>query len=155
MTEVKEVKEPTFTVMAESENHNKPLLLFSLTFARLIDDIVYPYEEKKPFFIDGVPLTQNKIKRLNIIREHDKFRQNVRDLHWKINRNDNSKILVDQYDTRLLAVIREGGDDVTSQVIKAYSHEIKPSIKDYIPKREELIKAALTVLIESIKILSK
>ena len=33
-------------------------------------------------------------------------------------------------------------DDVTSQVIKAYNTVIKPSIKDYLPKRDELLSSA-------------
>jgi hypothetical protein len=54
---------------------------------------------------------------------------------------------------RLQALFRELGEDVTSQVIKAYAAKIKPSLRDYIPKREELIQAALTIFVESIKVL--
>jgi hypothetical protein len=40
---------------------------------------------------------------------------------------------------------------VTAQIIKAYDRAIKPSLKDYLPKRDELIKAAMTVFIEAVK----
>jgi hypothetical protein len=46
------------------------------------------------------------------------------------------------------------GEDVTSQVIKAFDFKIKPCLKDYLPKREELIAAAFQVFVESVKALS-
>lgn len=153
MSEEVEKKEQTFSVYAEAEGHAKPLILIGLHFARLIDDIVLPYEEDEPFFIDGVPLTRNKIKRLKIIKEADYFEQYFYNLHVRLRKSDDKKIYGEQYDIRMLALLREAGEDVTSQIIKAYSKKIKPSIKNYLPKREELIQAAMRLFVESIKTL--
>jgi hypothetical protein len=65
------------------------------------------------------------------------------------------KVYGDQYQVRLEAVLREGGEDVTSQVLKAFDRTIKPSIKDYLPKREELIEMASKFFWEGIKTLSR
>jgi hypothetical protein len=55
-----------------------------------------------------------------------------------------------QYHVRLEACLRETGEDVTSQVISAFDKTIKPSLKDYLPKREELIQAALQFFIKNV-----
>jgi len=44
---------------------------------------------------------------------------------------------------------------VTAQVLKAYNQAVKPSLKDYIPKREELISAATNIFVEAMKALSR
>jgi hypothetical protein len=75
-------------------------------------------------------------------------------MRWAGGGIEKQKLYAEQYHVRLEALLRESGEDVTSQVIKAYDRTIKPSLKDYIPKREELTKAALTVFVESIKALA-
>lgn len=154
MAEEKNQKEDRFAVLAESKDYDKPLILTGLSFARLIDDVVFPYEEKRPFFIDGVPLTREKISRLKIIKEFDWFEKEFGNLHWRIRGHSAGKDIADQYDVRMQALLREAGEDVTSQIIKAYDQKIKPSIKDYMPKREQLVKAAMTLFFESIKALN-
>lgn len=42
---------------AEAEGHTRPLLQIGLTFARLMDDIVVPYDTGDTFFIDGAPVS--------------------------------------------------------------------------------------------------
>ena len=59
-----------------------------------------------------------------------------------------------QYHIRLEALLRESGKDVTAQVIKAYNTVIKPKLKDYFPKKEALLDAAIKVFYKSIKALS-
>ena len=46
-------------------------------------------------------------------------------------------------------------NDVTAQVIKAFTQVVKPSLKDYLPKRQELISAATTVFVEAMKALAR
>lgn len=75
-------------------------------------------------------------------------------MRWSPNL-DKQKLYAEQYHVRLEALLRESGEDVTSQVIKAYDRMIKPRLKDYIPKREELTKAALTIFVESMKALAR
>ena len=43
-----------FAVIAEANNYDQFLVMTGLPFARVIEDIVIPYENKKPFFIDGM-----------------------------------------------------------------------------------------------------
>ncbi|MEI9449090.1 hypothetical protein V8T50_23680, partial [Vibrio parahaemolyticus] len=56
-----------FAVYAEVDGIEKPLILSELTFGRLIDDIVVPYQLGQPFFIDGVVVKAEKLKRIKIL----------------------------------------------------------------------------------------
>lgn len=148
-----ESKNDSFAIFAEVKDCNTPLFLTDLTFAQLIDEVVVPYESDAPFFIDGVPLKKDKIKKLKIIELSSSFNSTFHDMHWRIRQGDpkESKIIADQYHIRLEALLRESGIDVTSQVIKAFDSTIRPKLKDYLPNREELIKAAIAVFIEGLK----
>lgn len=144
-----------FSVFAEAEESEYPLMLTNLTLPRLFDDIVVPYQTNKPFFIDGAPLTKSKIKKIKILKQKDTFENALfkfNETLTKANANFR-KIYGEQYHIRFKAVLRDNTEDVTSQIIKAYDKAIKPRIKDYIPKREELISAGIKVFIESIKLL--
>lgn len=151
-----EERKKLFAVFAEAEEYDKPLILTNLTFAHLIDEFVFPYENDEPFFIDGVPITRKKIRKLKILRQKKNFSHLFALLHRKLQHGDRTlqKTYGEQYHTRLEAVLREGCEDVTSQVIKAFDTKIKPRLKDYLPKKEELIKAASTFFWEGIKKLS-
>lgn len=61
--------ETKFAVVAEKRGHGKSLYLHDLTFARLIDDVIVPYESDKPFFIDGVPLKRDELTRIKIVQQ--------------------------------------------------------------------------------------
>ncbi len=152
MSEDEEKKE-LFAVLAEAEGYEKPLILTNLSFARLIDDVVYPFEKKEPFFIDGTPIMREKIRKLKILRQREYFPRLLGELHRGLRRGDikRQKIYGDQYYIRFEAALRAGCEDVTSQVIKAFDTKIKPKLKDYLPKREELIEAAATFFWEGIK----
>jgi len=63
-----EEKKELFAIFAEVEGYEKPLILTDLTFARLIDDVIYLFKKEEPFFIDSVPITQAKIRKLKILR---------------------------------------------------------------------------------------
>ena len=60
MTEEVQKKESLFGVIAEVKGRNKQLVLLTLTFGRLIDEIVKPYDTDEAFFIDGVPVKKTK-----------------------------------------------------------------------------------------------
>lgn len=148
--------EEKFAVFAEVEGQDKPLILTDLSFGRLVDDVVVPYESNEPFIIDGASTKKEKLKRLKIVRQREFFDRTFGDLHWTMrNHSDRQlqKLYADQYHVRIEALLREAGDDVTSQVIKAFDKTIKPRLKDYLPKREELIGAAMKLFLESIKAL--
>ena len=46
--------EPKIAVLAEKKDYERPLYLHSLSFGRLMDDVVVPYEAGDAFFVDGV-----------------------------------------------------------------------------------------------------
>jgi len=148
-------KEERFMVFAEAKGFDKPLLLMDLTFARLIDDIVVPYDKGDPFFIDGAPLDRTNILRIKILKLNDKFQDEMWELNSGLKKGEAQtiKIYGEQYSTRFEHALRIGSEDVTSQVIKAYNQEIKPKLKDYLPKRDELISAAVRVFFEGMKAL--
>jgi hypothetical protein len=52
--------ETKFAVIADSKEHPSSLLMHDLSFGRLIDDIVLPYQTNVPFFIDGAPVKADK-----------------------------------------------------------------------------------------------
>jgi hypothetical protein len=145
-----------FAVFAESEEHDRPLIQVGLTFARLMDDIVVPYQSGEPFFIDGAPMTVKKLKRIKILCLSHTY-DNANDIfnstltHGRV---DYRKIYGEQYATRFDHMLRENTEDVTSQVIKAYGQAIKPKLKDYLTNREELIGTALKIFILSVNALN-
>lgn len=144
-----------FGVIAEVEGYGKQLVLLDLPFGRLIDEIVVPYDNDEAFFIDGVPVTKAKIRRIKIVELGDKFQWGIEELERGMTRGDakNKKTYGDQYHTRFEHILLTDTVDVTAQVIKAYNQTIKPSIKNYLPKRAEFISAATKVFIEGMKML--
>jgi len=44
-------KNELYAVYVETEDHSKPLLQVNITFARLIDDIVFPYQSNDTFLL--------------------------------------------------------------------------------------------------------
>ena len=150
-----EEKEKLFSVFAETEDYERPLFLNNLSFGQLIEDIVIPFDKKEPFFIDGKPTERSKIRRIKILRQKERFLTAFEDLHVGLRRGspEQKKIYADQYHIRLEASMREGGEDVTSQIIQAYNMKIKPSLKDYFKNRPELIESAFKIFLEGLKIL--
>jgi len=148
-------QERKFGVIAQVEGYGKQLVMLDLPFGRLIDEIVVPYDNDEAFFIDGVPVTKAKTRRIKIVELSDKFRWGMDELERGMTHGDatNKKTYGDQYHTRFEHILRTDTVDVTAQVIKAYNQTIKPSIKNYLPKREELISAATRVFIEGMKLL--
>ena len=146
----------TYAIFSEVEGHKKPLIMIKLSFARIIDDIIVPFETGEPFFIDGVPVVRGKIRKIKIIRETHDLKELLENLHRKLNHSTQQiqRDIADQYYIRVEAILREKGEDVTSQVIKAFDATIRPKLKDYLPNRQELIQAALVVFTESLKALS-
>jgi len=151
-----EEKKGLFAVFAKVDEYDKPLILTHRTFARIIDEVVFPYENDEPFFIDGVPITRKKIRNLKILRQKENFSHLFALLHRKLQHGDRTlqKTYGEQYYIRMEAILRQGCEDVTSQVIKAFDSKIKPSLKDYLSKKPELIQAAYQVFLAAIKVLS-
>ena len=146
-----------FAVIAESKNYDKPLYLHDLNFSKLMDDVVVPYQSQETFFIDGVPLKATDLKKIKIVRQKASFEELFSHLHHFLrgSKSSGKKVDAKDYPIRLEALFREAGDDVTSQIIKAFDQKIRPSLKEYLPKREELVKGAFEVFIEAMKFFAK
>jgi hypothetical protein len=141
-----------FAVFAEVENHAQPLLMLDLSFAKLMDEVVLPYQTDAPFFVDGAPLKRKDLKRLKILRLKQDFVNDFEVLNMQLHAVHAAfaKMVGEQYHLRLEAILRDNGEDVTSQVISAFDKTIKPSLKDYLPKREELIQTALQFFLKNV-----
>jgi hypothetical protein len=141
-----------FAVFAEVENHAQPLLMLNLSFGKLMDEVVLPYQTDAPFFIDGAPMKRTNLKRLKILRLTNDFEGYFSNLNHQLRavHAGFSKMVAEQYHLRLEAILRENAEDVTSQVITAFDRTIKPSLKDYLPKREELIQGALQFFLKNV-----
>jgi hypothetical protein len=148
--------ERKFAVLAQKKDHDAPLYLHGLSFARLMDDVVVPYETKQPFFIDGVPVKRDDLVRIKIVQQSPDFERSFNSLHFFLERPSSGKSVRPQdYPQRLDALYRGSGEDVTAQIIKAYEAGIGSKIKEYLPKREELISAAFSIFVESMKRLAR
>ncbi len=144
-----------FSVIAESKEYDKPMIIMNLPFGRLMDEIVLPYDTEEPFFIDGVPVTKDKIIRIKIVKLGNRYENAMHQLNTGLTKAgvDVRKTYGEQYNIRFEHILRTETDDVTAQVIKAYNTAIKPSLKEYIPNRGELITTANTLLTEGLKLL--
>ena len=143
-----------FIVWAEAPDHDKPLILTDLPPPRLFDDIVVPYQTGETFFIDGASVTAKDLKRIKILRANQpKLAGELWRFHSELKGGvaQNRKIYGEQFHVRYEAILRENSEDVTAQIIKAFDRAIKPSISDYLPKREALIQAAMKIFLEGVK----
>jgi hypothetical protein len=154
--DIESEKAELYAVYVEAKGHEKPLLQLELNFARLIDDIIVPYQTGEAFFVDGAPLTAEKITRIKVLKLSQQYARAKLLFDRGLTTGDapTRKVYGEQYNTRFEHILRENSEDVTSQVLKAFNQVIKPSIKDYLPKREELISAATKIFIEGIKALN-
>jgi hypothetical protein len=155
--EQQEKKEDLFAVYAVRKDEPTPLIQTHLPFGRLMEDIVMPFESIDMFFIDGAPVKATDLDRIKIIRQKEFFTRNFNDIHRGMHYGGDLKkqeLYAKQYHIRLEALLRESGEDLTAQAVKAYRTVIKPKLKDYIPNKEALLGAAVKVFAESIKLLS-
>lgn len=157
MQNEQEKPQELFAVFAVRKGDPKPLIQTHMTFGRLMDEVILPFDSGEMFFIDGAPVDATKLDRIKIIRQKEFFNRTFSDLHYGMRWGSNLKkqeLYANQYYVRLEALLRESGDDVTSQILKAYKTAIKPKLKDYLPNRETLLEAAVKVFTEAMKSLS-
>jgi hypothetical protein len=144
--------EPRFAVQAQKNSLERTLYLQNLTFGQLMEDVVVPYERGDSFFIDGVPVQKKELARIKIVRQAPNFMHDLDELHFYLKRGGSKNFVpAADYPLRLDALMRKNGEDVTNRILNAYKEGILPRIKDYIPKRQELISAALTLFVEASK----
>ena len=143
-----------YAIYAEAtDGHDRPLLQFDLSFAGLMDDVVVPYKSGSPFSIDGVLLSATSLKRIKVLRLSTGFNQARTNFNQALTRSSATvaRLIGDQYAVRVEHMLRHHGEDVTSQVIKAFDQAIQPRLKDYLPQRNELISAALELFKAALK----
>jgi len=140
--------EQKYAVLAERKEYEKRLYLHDLDFAALVTDIVTPYEEKKPFFIDGVPVVRDSLLKIKIIKQIATFRQEFDRLHQLVayQMSSGHRVPIQDYPGRLDALFRGSGIDITNSLMNAYQEKKKLNL----PK-EELIKGIFTLLAEGMK----
>jgi hypothetical protein len=143
--------ESRFIVFAIRKAEPTALLQLNLSFQRLVEDILTPYDEGEPFFIDGAPVKASDLDRIKVLLEGPLFDRHFKDLSWTIHAGDLKarELHTRNYNAFLENLIRTYTEDVTSQVFSAYKTVIKPRLRDYLPKREELLNLGITFLAEA------
>jgi hypothetical protein len=151
--EVQPSEQRKFALFAERKDRPGHLIQTNLPWDRLMEDIVLPFDSDEMFFIDGAAVKATDLDRLKILLQGNEFYADFAGLNWSLQHGDTPKrdILAKQYSVFVEAILRDRCDDVTSQVIKAYKTAIKPSIKDFLPKKEVLLQTAVQVFLEGIK----
>jgi hypothetical protein len=144
-----------FGVLVEARDYEGTLYLHSLSWGRLMDDVVVPYEKGEAFFVDGVSVDKKSLRRIKIVRQSKHFEGQFMELHhFASSPSSGAFVRAQDYPTRLAVLFRGEGEDVTGQVINAFRIGILPRLKEYLPKRDELISAALTLFVEGTKALA-
>ena len=126
-----------YAVYVEAKGHEKPLLQLELNFARVIDDIIVPYQTGEAFFVDGAPLTTEKITRIKVLKLNQEYER----AKWLFDRDlttgdaPTRKLYGEQYNTRFEHILRKTSEDVTSQVLKAFNQEHTPWVRSNVMTR--------------------
>ena len=144
-----------FAIYAVRKERPEPLIQINLPWERLMEDAVFPFDGGEMFFIDGAAVKSTDLDRMKILLQGPGFSNEFALLNRSLRMGDTKGIEMHakQYPTLFEAMLRNRCEDVTSQVIKAYKTAIKPSLKDYIPKKELLLDSAVKIFIEGIKLL--
>ncbi len=142
-----------FAVYAEAQGYWRPLIMTHLPFARLIDDIVYPYEKNESFLIDGAPLQRDRITKFKILRLLGDFPEHWDRFHQAMSSGgtEQKKIYGEQYHLRIEAILRRHGEDVTVQLLKTFYRVIRPRWDEYEQIRDDLIHTAAIDFVQSLK----
>jgi hypothetical protein len=144
-----------FALYAVRKGEPGPLIQINLPWDRLMEDIVFPFDNGEMFFIDGAAVKSTDLDRLKILLQGPGFSNEFALLNWSLRVGDvkSKEVHAKQYPTFFEAILRSRCEDVTSQVVKAYKTAIKPSLKDYLPRKELLLESAVKLFIEGMKLL--
>jgi hypothetical protein len=137
-----------FAVLAEKKDDARALYRHGLTVTKLYEHIVVPYEEDRPFFIDGVPFERATLRRIKIIKQDNQFTLDLDRLHNRIKNPRGSDLYtpIADYPGRLLALFQEQRADVTSDIIDAYREKKKLKVPT-----EKLVEAASQIAMAAIR----
>jgi hypothetical protein len=92
---------------------------------------------------------------MKILLQGPGFDAEFAQLNWHLRTGyaKDKEIYARQYSVLFEAILRNRCEDVTSQVVKAYKTAIKPSLKEYIPKKEALLQSAVQIFVEGMRLL--
>ena len=144
-----------FNVFAIRKDNPQPLIQIDLTWQRLMEDVVVPYDKGDLFFLDGAPVKATDLHRIKILSQGPNFGPVFRDFHGKM-RNADLKIRelhAKHYHVYLEAMLREKCSDITSQVINVFRTAAKAKLSDRLPDRKQVWDATFQLLLESGKAL--
>jgi hypothetical protein len=143
-----------FTVVAVRKLEPTQLVMIRLSWERLTEDILIPYETPgEIFFIDGAPVKATDLDRLKILLQGPSFDGEFRRLHMHLRTQDikGKEMYAKQYPVFLNALLQAYCQDVTSQVISAFRTKVKPRLKDYLPEKKDILDAGIKLLSETFK----
>ena len=137
-----------FAVLAEKKDDQQPLYLHGLSVTKLYDHVVVPYEENRPFFIDGVPVERATLRRIKIIKQDRQFSLDLDRLHNRIKNPRGSDLYtpIADYPGRLRALFQQQSVDVTSDIINAYREKKKLKVPT-----DKLVEAASQIAVAAIR----
>jgi len=146
-----------FSVFAVRKDNPQPLILTDLTWQRLMEDVVTPFDAGELFFVDGAPIKATDVDRMKILLQGQNFAPVFRDIHVKMRVADIKirELYAKNYHVYLEGVLREKCTDITSQVINVFRTSAKPKLSDRLPDRKQLWDAAFLLLVEGGKALSR
>lgn len=145
-----------FAVFAIRRSDPTPLIQTKMSFKQLMDGIVVPYESGGLFFLDGAPVKATDLERIKVLKTSNFFEEMFSDFHWEMRNHSDVRareLCGKQYHIKVEALLRESGEDVTSQVVNAYQTAIKPRLGDYSPNKEALLNAAVKIYSETARLL--
>lgn len=142
-----------YTVMAIRKHESTQLVMIRLTWERLMEDVVIPYDTGEMFFIDGAPVKATDLDRMKILLQGPRFDPEFRNLHSHLRTSDlkGKEMYAKQYPVFFNALLQNYCQDVTSQVIKAFRTEVKPRLKDYLPEKKDILDAGVKFFSETFK----
>lgn len=145
-----------FAVHAVRKADGQPLLVTGLTFGRLMEEVVMPFEAGDTFILDGAAVAPTQLNRIKVVRQDAGFEEAWHKLHHSLRWGDlkQQDLYARQYHVRIEALLREAGHDVTPQILNAYTMVIKPRLRDYLPSREALLKSAVEFYVATMRALS-
>src|SRR5690242_713876 len=73
-----------FNVFAVRKDNPQPLFQIDLTWERLMEDIVVPFDKGELFFLDGAPVKATDLDRIKILLQGPNFGPVFRDFHGKM-----------------------------------------------------------------------
>jgi hypothetical protein len=145
--------ESRFTITAVRKDNPAFLLQLNLSWARLMEDVVIPFDSGEMFFVDGAAIKATDLDRLKILVNGEGFDNAFELLHWQMRTGSTTtkEMYAKQYPVFIEAMLREYCNDVTSQVVSAYKTAIKPRLKDHMPDKNAIFDAGVKILVEGMK----